>query len=217
MAAKRNKAADADFSLAGTVGTLISGFFDARSESGSASLFVFPGIHWFHPTGAADVLGSGMVLRKVWQCGAAPRIEIVERKNMSAPYDPFAAFADDKNERILQTLALTPANSAWAASWLVDHVEEYYLFEGCRAGQVDYLSVKLRIFDVPETTMTYNLVGDEWIDDIFAKLKAVRGEDEAVARRRALELAYTAGRKERLRSMARTWALVPAAAVVAAT
>ena len=215
MAAKRIKAADddADFSLGGTVGRLIGGAIGARSASGSAVLVV----------DAVRQRGdsSGMMLRKVWLPGAAPRIEFVKRA-MDDTDD-----RGDEHERILQTIALTPANSAWAASWLVDYVEEIYLRQDMSFDDTCHLDVKLRIFDVPETTMTFKPVGFEWEESaigIEEKLKCVRGAGgKAAAARRhtlemdALEQAYTAGRKERLRSMARTWALVPAAAVVAAT
>ena len=63
---------------------------------------------------------DGWTVRKVWDVGTAPpRIEIVKR---------VIARGKDLGEDgpVVQTLAFTRANSAWAARWIVDYMEKLH-------------------------------------------------------------------------------------------
>lgn len=92
----------ADLSLEAIISRNIGGFI-APSPSGTASLAIrslFTGRR----------TSEHLELRKLWDAVSAPRIEIVEHVG--------------EEETVLFALALTPANSAFAAGWLVDHMEE---------------------------------------------------------------------------------------------
>jgi hypothetical protein len=89
---------------------------------------------------------SGMMIRKVWNVGTSPpRIEIVkfERGFYGRPAQPAGV--------VVQTLGFTPTNSAWAARWIVDFMNQTsFHYEE----EPEEPLVTLRVFDLPKTCIT---------------------------------------------------------------
>jgi hypothetical protein len=84
----------------------------------------------------------GWMIRKVWNVGTAPpRIEIVKCNKYGGDGKPAGV--------VVQTLGFTPTNSAWAARWIIDYMEdkESSSFPYYTQGPWATLSV----FDLPET------------------------------------------------------------------
>lgn len=199
-AVKRVKTSD-DMSLESIVGGIIGAYV---GSSGYADFTV----------DANEPDCGGWTLRKVWLPGCAPVIEIIKRRFIGPSYDREIA------EDVAQTLQLTPANSAWAADWLVDTMEEllHYKPHGEMYSSID---ATLTIFDLPSAAMRYYGMGSMpvWTGGFQSEVKeAEKSVDVAkMAHTYAQEVAYTTERAQRLRSMARTWAQVSAAAVMATT
>lgn len=84
------------------------------------------------------------------------------------------------------------------------------------------LKATLAIFDLPPTTMTFysdqSLPGPPWLQSFHDDTE--ESTPEQLAQKvhvKAQQEAYKADRERRLRSMARTWALISADVVTAAT
>ena len=91
-----------------------------------------------------------------------------------------------------------------------------------QAGNDFELKATLAIFDLPPTTMTFNsnqsLPGPVWLQSFHDD--TTESSSEELAQKvhiKAQEHEYKEDRERRLRSMARTWALVGAGAVTATT
>lgn len=198
-AGKRVKTSD-DLSLTSIVGGIIGAYV---GSSGHADLTI----------DANEPDRGGWTLRKIWLPGSAPVIEIIQRR-----------FTDrDIEETVAQTLQLTPANSAWAAGWLVDTMEELLQYKSPDEGGELHSSIDatLTIFDLPSAAMRYYGMGSMpvWTGGFQSDVTYAEGSVDVakLAHTYAQEAAYAIERAQRLRSMARTWAQVSAAAVMATT
>jgi len=203
-AGKRVKTTSDDLSLTSIVGGIIGAYV---GSSGHADLTI----------DANEPDRGGWTLRKIWLPGSAPVIEIIKRRFTGPCYD------QSIEETVAQTLQLTPANSAWAAGWLVDTMEELLQYKSPAEGGKMHSSIDatLTIFDLPSAAMRYYGMGSMpvWTGGFQSNVtEAEESVDVAkLAHTYAQEAAYAIERAQRLRSMARTWAQVSAAAVMATT
>ena len=177
---------------------------DAYGESGSATLTI--------DTYEDDCsTHRGWAVSKVWAPGAKPVIRVLQRRPTKSGYDAV--------QTVVQTLALTPSNSSWAAGWLVDRMEENTIYKSDPHQYFGGICASLDVFDLPTTKMIYYGKGTfpAWVrgfqieTDGADKLRLAK-----IAHTHAQETAYQVERAARLRSMARTWAQVSAVAVTAA-
>ena len=190
-----------DLSLEAVISRMIGGFV-GPSPTGTASMAI-------RAYSSGGVETHHLQLRKMWDAVSAPRIEVVKIRR--------------GKERVLFALALTPPNSAWSASWLVDHFEEklIYIRGTGLAGMTMYLEATLSVFELPKTEMTFHsdqsLPGPAWLQRFEDETKAADPDELAqMVHTQAQEQKYKEDRERRLRSMARTWAMLGADTVTAA-
>lgn len=181
-----------DLSLGAIIGHHVLGFV-GQSPVGTASLAIVS-----HDS--SDRVGVQLELRKECDAVSAPHIKIIKHERRSSI------------GKVVQVLALTPANSQWAAGWLVDHMEEKLIYTP-RGAEVFDLEATLTIFELPPTTMKFcsdqSLPGPPWLQNFIDDTEGATPEELAQKVHIAAQNhEYQADRQRRLRSMARTWALV---------